>query len=395
MNAFSFLSLLPPDPILGLTAAFKADPRKEKINLGVGAYQTDQGKSWVLPSVEKAEQLVLAQNLDKQYLPITGDAAFVTLFAKLVMDTIPEHFFGMQTVAGTGALRLAIDLLQRANLTPLRLSSPTWPNHTGICNRINFPIQPYRYYSAKGVDFSGMVEDLEKQEGGSILLQASCHNPTGFDLTEQQWRDLSEVCQRQKIFPLFDIAYQGFGEGLQEDARAIRIFVEQGHNLLFTASCSKIFGLYGERVGMLGAVCQSAEQAAVIGSHLKNIARASYSTPPLHGARIVKTILADKGLQKEWEQDLQVMRERIQKMRSFLITSLQNKGLKERFAPVEQQKGMFSYTGLHEEEVKNLTEKFGIYMPKSGRINVAGLTENNLSYVVDALAEVVQSHAAS
>jgi aspartate/tyrosine/aromatic aminotransferase len=397
MSFLSSLSLLPSDPILGLTESFKQDPRKEKVNLGVGAYKTEEGRPFVLPSVRCAEEQVMAQQLNKEYLPLAGNAQFIALLSDLILGKKPENFFGMQTVAGTGALRLAIELLQSAGIGPLHLSKPTWPNHNAICQKVGIAQGEYHYYSKGGIDFSGMCEDIAAMpEGSAILLQASCHNPTGCDLSLEQWKEISALCKKRNLFPLFDIAYQGFGEGIEEDVAAVRYFVQEGHELLFTASCSKIFGLYGERVGMVGYIAPTKEQAAIVASHLKVIARGSYSTPSLHGARIVATILEDKERKLAWEQDLTAMRNRIQAMRTVLLEALAEKGLEKAFSPMASQKGMFSYSGLLPEQVALLAADYGIYMPKSGRINIAGLNKSNVSVVANAIEEVIQkNHAPS
>ena len=395
MSLFDKLELLPGDPILSLSRQFKEDTHKKKANLGVGAYKDSEGRPVVLTAVRKAETMMLEKHLNKEYPPIQGHADFINESLKLIFgEKEIGNVFGVQTIGGTGALRIGGDFLSQHITKKIYLSEPTWPNHKSIFTRAGMEIGWYPYYDAtnKRLDFSGMCEAIQKMElNSAILFQGICHNPTGFDPSFEQWKKLSELVKKQHIIPFFDFAYQGFGDDLDEDAKPIRYFVAQGHEMLVAGSYSKNLGLYGERVGTLSVVTQNKNLKDKVGSHIKQIIRGTYSMPPLQGARIVATILQSEELRKEWVHELTTMRERIKVMRCALVAGLLAKGHKDKFSFMNQQRGMFSFSGLNQEQVQRLQKEYNIYMLKNGRINVAGLNRNNMDYVIESIISVVKS----
>ena len=397
MSAFSHVELVPNDPILGLTEAFRDDSRDQKVNLGVGAYKSAEGKSHVLSCVRKAEAQVVEQQLPKDYLPIDGDSEFRRLLFEVVFGGKHEVLENnrtatVQTLGGTGGLRVGFELLNDQGFGPVYLSNPSWANHAAICRRIGVSPKSYRYYDSDShrLDFEGMCADISAMPKGSVvLLQASCHNPTGIDPTPDQWRELSTIIKKQGVFPFFDLAYQGFGDGLEEDAFSIRHFAEEGHEMALAVSCSKNFGLYGERVGALAIVAADRDTALRVSSQCKQVVRGQYSMPPLHGARIVRTILSSEALTTEWQAELSAMRQRITEMRQALVTGLQARANGHDFSFLADQKGMFSFSGLEKGQVAQMKESNGIYMPGSGRVNVAGLTVPVIDYVADAITAAI------
>lgn len=391
MELFENVEMAPPDAILGLNAAYAADTRENKINLGVGAYKTEDLKPFVLKSVREAEKLLLEQDLNKEYLPIGGEPHYVSEIRKLVLGEKLLHLpsFVLQTLGGTGALRIGANLLHQYVGQSVTISDPSWDNHRRIFTHAGFKVDSYPYYDQKnhGLDFQAFCLALEKMAPHSVVvLQGACHNPTGIDPTFEEWKEIHRIMEKKKLFPFFDLAYQGFGEGLEEDVRGLRYFVEQGSSLLIATSYSKNFGLYAERVGSLIVVCQE-KVLAKVESQAKVIIRGIYSNPPIHGARLVATILKDKNLRILWEKELLGMRLRISNLREALVSALQSKGLKVDF--IRKQRGMFSYTGLTKSQVESLHAKYAIYMPKDGRINIAGLNQENLIYVVNAIGAVI------
>lgn len=397
MSLFDSMEVMPEDPIFGLPVIFAAEPRLDKVNLGIGSYKDDAGKPVVLNSVKQAEARILSKNLDKEYLPIQGNPDAIRASLQLLFgsdwDSMDKgRVFGMQTIGGTGALRIGGDFLARNVSKNIYLSDPTWPNHAPIFTRAGMTIHHYPYYQfgIQKLDFAGMCAAIEEMPPRSvILLQASCHNPTGFDPNASQWKELCALIKKKQIFPFFDVAYQGFGQGIDEDVAPIREFVKAGIELFVMMSYSKNFGLYGERVGTLVAVTENATAAKKLGSHLKLIVRGSYSNPPLHGSRILATILDSEDLKMEWKHEVQAMRTRIKSMRRLLAERLEARGGKERFEFLEKQAGMFSYCGLTPEEVERMRKEFAIYTPASGRINVAGINTQNIDYVSNALFTVM------
>lgn len=396
MSFFSSITMLPDDPILSLPRLMAADQRKkEKVDLSVGAYRTSEGKPLLLSSVSKAELLILQKCTDKEYLPIEGNHLFLKKTEELIFGPSlhdSSALFMLQSMGGSGALRVGAEFLSRegSNKT-IYLPNPTWPNHKLIFKMSGLKVEEYPYYDSLNhtLDFSNLCEAIKNMpERSIILLHACCHNPTGIDPTLEQWKEISDLIKKQGIIPFFDFAYQGFGNDLEQDAEVIRYFISQSHEMFVASSNSKNFGLYGERIGALSVISESHEQAQKIGSHLKQIVRGNYSNPPIHGALVVATILDDPELRNEWIQELSNMRDRIKAMRQALAAGLLVKGAKD-FNFLIQQKGIFSYSGLTQDQVLRLREDYGIYMPLNGRINVAGLNIHNLNYVIEAILAVI------
>lgn len=394
MSYFAHLTKAPSDSILGLILAFKNDNRPNKVNLGVGAYQDEKGNPQVLSAVRKAEALLLTKHLDKEYPSIQGNPLFIEemlslIFGKEFCQKKEKTLFGLQTIGGTGALRTGAEFLtQQAISSIVYLSDPTWPNHALVFGRAGMKLETYPYYSfeTKTLDFSGMCHAIEKMKPCStIVLQPCCHNPTGLTPSLKEWKILSSLIKKKGIIPFFDLAYQGFDKGIEEDASIIRYFAEQGHEMFVASSCSKNFGLYGERVGFLAVVCAEKDVAKKAESQICLTIRGSYSMPPLQGARIVSTILSSPELKKEWEEELITMRRRIKEMRKALAEGLM---AEKHFSVLLKQTGMFSYTGLSQKSVETLQNQYAIYMPSSGRINIAGLNPQNLSHVIESILAV-------
>ncbi|EIW69325.1 hypothetical protein TREMEDRAFT_68635 [Tremella mesenterica DSM 1558] len=391
----------PPDPILGVTEKFKADTSPKKINLGVGAYRDENGKPYVLPSVQKAEKLLYEAKGDKEYLPITGLAPFTKLAAELAYgkESIPlkeGRLAITQSISGTGALRIGTAFLARfyPGAKAIYLPSPTWGNHIPIAKDSGLEVKQYKYFDKDtvGLDFEGMKQDIESApEGSIILLHACAHNPTGIDPTEAQWKELSDLFKKKKHFPFFDMAYQGFASGdILKDAFAVRYFVEQGHQLLLCQSFAKNLGLYGERVGAISFVCRSPEEKSRVDSQLKIIIRPMYSNPPIHGARLVSAILGSPELYEEWLVEVKGMAERIISMRTKLYNKLVELNTPGEWGHIKSQIGMFSFTGLKPEQVDKLAEKAHIYLTRDGRISMAGLNSGNVEYFAESVSKAVK-----
>lgn len=395
---FSSLKKLPEDPILGLSLAFAADPRPHKVNLGVGAYRDAEGKPVVLSCVRKAEEILLKNHLNKEYLPIQGDAHYLKASTALILggplaQRLGNQIFSIQALGGTGALRLGGELLSQEKKRTIYLPDPTWLNHSRVFHFAGMDVNAYPYYQAenRSLDFAGMCAAISQMTTGSvILLHGACHNPTGIDPSKEQWKELSFLIKKQQLIPFFDIAYAGLGQSIDEDLFAVRYFVEQGHELLIATSYSKIFGLYGERVGMLTAISPHSETAQAVGSHLKVLARGNYSNPPLHGAQIAAMILQSEHLKSEWLQELAAIRQRIQQMRQQLTSRLNTEDLLLGNA-LSRQLGMFAYTDMDQSQLQRLCHEYAIYMADSGRINLAGLNAHNFDYVTQSLLALLKS----
>ena len=392
MRFFDTVEMAPPDPILGLNAAFKSDPRSNKVNLSIGAYKTDDLQPLVLAAVRKAEQQILTEGMDKEYLSQDGDPEYVRRSIRLVFDTEQDNIFGAQAPGGTAGVRLAGEFLAQIGSQVIYIPDPTWANHNQVFARAGLEIASYPYYDAERRAFtrSRMIEAIKSIPSGSpILLHACCHNPTGLDPTPADWQEISKAIKAQGLLPVFDFAYQGFGLGIDEDAVAVRHFLADGHQMLVANSYSKNFGLYGERIGGFYVVTPEAKTAERVKSQVMRIIRANYSNPPLHGSRIIAAVLASDALREEWESELAVMRERISGMRKALAEGLNAGGSSVDFSFMYNQNGMFSYSGLSKDAVDRLREEFAIYMPTNGRLNVAGLSPKNLDYVVEAILAVL------
>ena len=397
---FAQVEQLPADPILGLIEAFQRDTNPNKIDLGVGVYRNAEGQTPILRAVKEAEALLLAQETTKSYIGSHGDPLFAQLLLPLVFGQASpvleqDRASLTQAPGGTGALRLAADFIKRSggNQT-VWISNPTWPNHYAIFDAAGVRHASYRYVDAVSnqLDFPALLEDLQAiPRGDVVLLHACCHNPTGFDLNQEEWQAVLKILQERELVPLIDFAYQGFGQGLEEDAQAVRLLAETLPEAMITASCSKNFGLYRERTGAFIAVAANQAEKERVRSQLAVVARSNYSNPPAHGSSIVTTILASQELRSLWEQEVTEMRERINGLRRQFVEALKPHGLAEKFACVAQQQGMFSYSGLKPEEVEQLQREFGIYMVKTGRMNIAGYNEQNLDYLCSAIARVCQT----
>jgi len=390
----------PPDPILGVTDAFKADTNDNKVNLGVGAYRDDNNKPWVLPCVRKAEQLIAQRNLDKEYLGIGGLSELTSRAAVLAYgeDSVAlqeNRIVCLQSLSGTGALRMGGAFLGRffPHNKTMYVPTPTWGNHFPVFRDSGLQVNSYRYFDKRtnGLDFAGMVEDIKSFPKQSIILLHACaHNPTGVDPTMAQWDQLSHIIKEGEHFVFFDMAYQGFASGnITTDAYAVRKFVQDGHNIALAQSFAKNMGMYGERVGAFSMVCAGPQEKAVVESQLKILVRPMYSNPPLSGARIVSTVLGEKSLYQEWLLEVKTMADRIITMRQQLRQSLeQDCGSKLPWEHITNQIGMFCYTGLNVQQVERLTKDFHVYLTKDGRISMAGLTSRNVGYVAKAIHEV-------
>ncbi|XP_057525151.1 aspartate aminotransferase, chloroplastic [Amaranthus tricolor] len=397
-SRFDGISMAPPDPILGVSEAFKADTDEKKLNLGVGAYRTEELQPYVLSVVKKAENLMLEKGENKEYLPIEGLAAFNKATAELLFGADnavlkEQRVATVQSLSGTGSLRLAAALIERYFPgAKVLISSPTWGNHKNIFNDARVPWSEYRYYDPKtvGLDFEGMIADIKAApEGSFILLHGCAHNPTGIDPTPEQWEKIADVIQEKGHFPFFDVAYQGFASGsLDEDASSVRLFAARGMELLVAQSYSKNLGLYAERIGAINVVCSSADAAARVKSQLKRIARPMYSNPPIHGARIVAHVVGNPEFFDEWKDEMEMMAGRIKSVRQKLYDNLISKDKSGKdWSFILQQIGMFSFTGLNKAQSDNMTNKWHIYMTKDGRISLAGLSAAKCEYLADAIID--------
>ena len=396
-SLFSAIEMAPRDPILGITEAFNADTNPAKINLGVGVYYDDNGKVPLLACVQKAEAILIEQAAPRTYLPIEGLAAYDKAVQELVFGAdsavIQERrAITVQAIGGTGALKIGADFLQRfAPGAQVYISDPSWENHRALFESAGFVVNNYAYYDAAthGVNFAGMLADLKAMPRGSIvLLHACCHNPTGADLSSAQWDEVIAAVSAGGLVPFLDMAYQGFGAGIAEDGAVVRRFAATGGPLLISNSFSKSFSLYGERVGALSVVASSAEEATRLLSQLKRVVRTNYSNPPVHGGKVVATVLSTPELRQLWEEELAGMRVRIREMRNAFVEKLKEKAPGHDFEFVRQQIGMFSYSGLTKEQVATLREQ-SIYAVDTGRICVAALNSRNIDIVIDAIAKVL------
>lgn len=400
MNLFSSVQLAPKDPIFGLTEAYTADQRPGKVNLGVGVYYTDEGKVPLLRAVLEAEREVVAKEAPRAYIPIEGPNPYNSavqnlLFGKDSALIQAGRVVTAECLGGTGALRVGGDFVKRLEPnSPAAISSPSWENHRGIFEAAGYTVLDYTYFDPKtrGVDFDGMVKSLESFPVKTlVILHACCHNPTGADLTKDQWKTIISICQQKQLIPFLDIAYQGFADGIEEDGAAVRMFADSGMSFFVSSSFSKSFSLYGERVGALSIVTQSKEESARVLSQLKRVIRTNYSNPPTHGAAIVATVLNSPKLRQMWEDELAQMRERIKSMRHGLKEKLAAAGISHDFSFIEAQRGMFSYSGLTADQVAKLQEQDAIYALSTGRICVAALNSKNIDRVAQAIARVLMS----
>jgi aspartate aminotransferase len=396
---FATVAPAPPDPILGLTEAFRKDDKAEKINLTSGVYQDETGTNPVLRSVKQAERMLLELETTKDYLGIGGDESYARAVQQFVFG--PQHpvvkegrAATVHTPGGTGALRIGGEFLhaQFPGAT-IWISDPTWPNHPGVFKAAGLKTASYPYYepATHGLKFEEMLAALEQvPEGDIVLLHGCCHNPTGVDPTPQQWERIVEVFRRRPVIPFLDFAYQGFGQGVEEDAFAVRAFASAGLEMLVSSSFSKNFGLYRERVGSLTVVTGDGGEASAVLSRIKQTIRSNYSNPPAHGAKVVELVLSNAELRAMWSKEVVEMRDRIHAMRRLFVETLKSCGVQRDFGFLLRQNGMFSFSGIGKEEVRRLRERYGIYIVESGRINVAAMTRARMDHLCRSIAEVLQ-----
>jgi aromatic-amino-acid transaminase len=398
-SLLSQVPLAPSDPILGITEAYVADKNPKKVNLGVGVYYDNAGKVPLLECVRRAESERLKAAPPRAYLPIDGLAAYDCAVQELVLGkefgaVQEKRVVTVQALGGTGGLKIGADFLRQ--LTPgsaVWISEPSWENHRQLFEAAGFTVRSYPYYDAKthGLDFPGMRNALNALPAGAIVvLHACCHNPTGVDLSPENWSEVLAIVQRRGLIPFLDLAYQGFGDGLDPDALAARLFAGAMTPVFLSTSFSKSFSLYGERVGAFSLVTASPEEAARVLSQLKRIVRTNYSNPPGHGSQLVAAVLNSPELRAQWEQELGGMRDRIKRMRLELVSKIKQRVPRADFGFILAQRGMFSYSGLTKEQVQRLRREYSIYAIETGRICVAALNSGNIDYVAEAIAKVIQ-----
>ena len=397
-SVFANIELAPKDPILGVTETYVADKNPNKVNLGVGVYYDDNGKVPLLACVRAAEEKLLQMGTPKAYLPIDGFAAYDTAVQGLLLGTdspiiAEKRAVTVQALGGTGGLKLGADFLRKFGTSnDVWISDPSWENHRALFEYAGFTVKNYPYYDAAthGVDFAAMQKCLDGLPAGTVVvLHACCHNPTGVDLSPEQWTRVLEIVKTRGLVPFLDIAYQGFGDGIESDGAVVRQFAAANIPLFISSSFSKSFSMYGERIGGLTLVATSSEEAARVLSQLKRVIRTNYSNPPMHGGQSVAIVLNTPELRKQWEDELATMRVRIKDMRKSLVEKLKARVPQRNFDFVIQQRGMFSYSGLTKEQVLKLRSDYSIYAIESGRICVAALNTKNIDYVADSIAKVI------
>ncbi len=391
-DPFDRYDITPPDPIFFISSQAAADQRPEKVDLTIGIYKTAELKSMVFKSIREAEKKLLENETNKDYLSISGHQALIDGSIDLVFgkDHCERAICGIQALGGTGALCLGANLLAETLKMPVYVSKPTWVNHHNVFSSAGFMVKDYFYYDQKtqSLNIDAFFEALNRAEKGSVVvLHGCCHNPSGADPDLEQWKEISDLCKARQLIPFFDLAYQGFGQGLEQDVRAIRLFAKDGHSMLVAQSFSKNLGLYGERVGTL--LVLTSEKSGVI-SHLKAIARASYSNPPRHGGLIAAHVLSDPHLRSIWEDELNYMRQRVNSTREHLADALAKSCPNHDFSYLKERNGMFCYLDLTKDHIESLKTEKAIYLTQSGRINVTGLNEQNVVYVADSIASVLE-----
>jgi aromatic-amino-acid transaminase len=397
-SLLSSVEMAPRDPILGLTEQYNADQNSRKVNLGVGVYTDENGKVPLLDCVRRAEKQLVELASPRNYLPIDGLAAYDQAVQQLVFGAdnpvvLERRVVTVQTLGGTGGLKVGADFLRRLSpAAEVWISDPSWENHRALFENAGFKVNSYPYYDAstRGVNFDAMLASLNAMPAGSVVvLHACCHNPTGVDLDEGQWIRVLAAVKARNLTPFLDIAYQGFGTGLEADGAAVRLFAGAGIPVFVSNSFSKSFSLYGERIGALSIVTQSGEEGTRVLSQVKRLVRTNYSNPPTHGGKIVAMVLTTPDLRALWEKELGHMRDRIRDMRKLLVEKIHARAPGADFSFVVRQNGMFSYSGLRKEQVLRLRDEFGVYAIDSGRICVAALNTGNIDYVADSVAKVI------
>ncbi|WP_199609446.1 amino acid aminotransferase [Flocculibacter collagenilyticus] len=395
---FSHLKPLPTDPILGLMAAYNSDSNPNKIDLGVGVYKDEYGDTPVLKCVKQAEALRLNNETTKSYIGLAGDLNFTNKMEHLLLGEhnalLANRVRTAQTPGGTGALRVAAEFVKRCNPdATIWVSAPTWANHMSLFEAAGLTVKEYPYYDyeTRGLQFDNMKKVIGEQvkQGDVVLFHACCHNPSGMDLTLAQWQEMAELAKEKSFTPMIDIAYLGFGEGIDEDAAGLRLMVDAVPESIICSSCSKNFGLYRERIGACSIVAEDAQKADVANSVLLSVVRSIYSMPPAHGATIVNTILSSNELTQLWHSELAEMRNRINELRSLIVDKLSAKGIDQSFEFIKHQHGMFSFFGIDKPQIEQLRTEYSIYMVGSSRMNVAGISLSNIDYFADSVASVL------
>ena len=397
---FQSLPALPADPILGLMASYHADNNPKKIDLGIGVYKNEDGDTPVMTAVKKAEGMILSSQITKSYVGPTGAADYNSVVAELLLgkslnDKLGKRRITVQSPGGCGGLRLAAEFIKSANSkATVWVSNPTWANHVPLLGSAGLKIAEYPYYdyNTHSVDFDGMIECLSKIGSGDVvLLHGCCHNPCGADLNREQWQQIRDVALKQGFTVFIDLAYQGLGDGLEEDVYGTRLLAESLPELIVVSSCSKNFGLYRERTGAMTLISDSDAAATVATTQIASAARAMYSMPPDHGAAVVKLILSDNALRTEWDAELTEMRDRINGLRAQFVKQIQSIGIEQDFSFIQREKGMFSFLGVDLDQVQSLVNDYSIYLVNSSRINVAGINDSNIDYLANSLATVLKA----
>ena len=397
---FQSLQPLPPDPILGLSAAFKADSNPEKVDLGIGVYKDEHGNTPIMKAVKLAEESLLRSQATKSYIGPTGAPDYNETIARMVLgdtllSSLGKRRLTIQTPGGCGGLRLAADFIAKANAdTTIWVSNPTWANHKPLLGSAGLKFNQYPYYDylTHSLDFEGMLACLKQvPEGDLVLLHGCCHNPSGADLSPDQWIQVRDAAIEQNFTVFIDLAYQGMGTGLEEDVYGVRLLAESLPELIVVSSCSKNFGLYRERTGAVTLICESAESCETSSTLLAAAARANYSMPPDHGAAIVQLVMNTPDLREIWNNELNEVRNRINRLRSLFVQRLRAASIEQDFSFIENEKGMFSFLGVTENQIKVLIEKYSIYLVNSSRINVASINDSNIDYLINSLKEVLAS----
>ncbi|MDO6692447.1 amino acid aminotransferase [Aliiglaciecola sp. 3_MG-2023] len=392
------LPKLPADPILGLSAAYREDPNPNKIDLGVGVYKDENGNTPILSSIAKAQKILLAQETSKTYITPQGVQGYINGMLELLLGkghpaVIEDRVAAVQAPGGCGALRVLSELLKRCNAdTTVWVSDPTWANHIPLIGSAGLNIETYPYFdkATANIKFDEMADCLKQvKKGDVVLLHGCCHNPTGADLTKEQWQTVLEIAQQQGFIPFIDVAYQGFGDGLEDDAYGVRLLTTNLPEVIIAASCSKNFGLYRERVGLAVSVTNSSATRQIVQTQIQSIARAIYSMPPSYGGALVDIVLNDPLLKTEWQGEVEDMRVRMQSLRQLLVAKLAEKGATKDFSFVTQQKGMFSYLCISPEQVKAIRAKHSVYFVDSSRVNIAGISLKNVDALATALVDVL------
>ncbi|MEE3290391.1 MAG: amino acid aminotransferase [Pseudomonadota bacterium] len=394
---FKSLTPLPPDPILGLSVAYKADTNPNKIDLGMGVYRDAYGNTPVMSAVKKAEQMILKSQSTKAYVGPVGAVDYNDTISRMVLgdalaNQLEKRRMTVQTPGGTGGLRLTADFIRKVNPdATVWVSDPTWANHSPLINAAGLKIQKYPYYNYEthSIRFDEMAECLRKiPKGDLVLLHGCCHNPSGADLSREQWQVIRDLALETGFTVFIDLAYQGLGDGIEEDVNGTRLLAEHLPELLIVSSCSKNFGLYRERTGALTIICENEGTAKTATTLIAAAARANYSMPPDHGASIVQKIMDNQELRSEWKHELTEMRDRINRLRSLLVMCIKEADINEDFSFIEREKGMFSFLGITVDQVQSLIDDYSIYLVNSSRINVASINDKNIDYLVSSLAAI-------